>query len=404
MMHKKLLSLEEVTTYQAGVCCEDHLNLEEHNAALDVLERRWNANNSDAACDNLCLLPAYVQEDTTRSLWSATDAFDIETALADGAAFKKAYCDDAQYVFSHCHHHWHPMDPKTKERHPIRGCRGKKGGQCKHKFPHTKRLTLIPKVICPGNARKHDLRVAGRRNALGSILSKRRCAWFSGTARSFAVIFRDNTHTGPNYRVPLLASTHDPECKAECISKHTLQRITMAAQRAQRNTTGYYTGYIQKRQPIGKFELRQAALNLKFLAKSIQHRSNPQQYHHVANRLLGDLEYRGHVRPATEEFNLAGNHNEKDVMSAEFLRTFPTAQFYGGDLLRRLRQIIDAGHEGDHTCARIPLPLHHVRKRDSAQMSFTDTYGYRGADVRVYYLSPWEFSKWWRREPLRDPD
>ena len=164
----------------------------------------------------------------------------------------------------------------------------------------SKRLNLLPKVICGGNSRKHDLRVAGRRNALGSILSRRRCEWFSGTAPAFAVIFRSNTHTAPNYRVPLLASTHDPSCTAGCLEKHTLKNMIACAQRAQRNTTGYFTGYIQKRQPVGKFELRQAALNLQYLAKSIQHRSNPQQYHHVANRMLGDLEYRGHVRPATE--------------------------------------------------------------------------------------------------------
>ena len=236
--------------------------MDEHNAALEDLERRWNANNSDPACDKLCRIPAYIHQDSTRSLWSTENSFDIDTALNDGATFKDKYFQDAQFVFSHCHHHWHPKDPKTGERHPIRGCRTKKGNLCKGRFPHKKRITLIPKVVCPGNARKYDLRVAGRRNALGSILSRRRCGWLSGTAASFAVIFRHNTHTGPNYRVPLLQNTHDPQCKAGCLEKHTNKRMTIAAQRAQRNTTGYYSGYIQKRQPVGKFELRQAALNL----------------------------------------------------------------------------------------------------------------------------------------------
>ena len=60
-----------------------------------------------------------------------------------------------------------------------------------------------------------------------------------------------------------------------------------------RNITGYYSGYICKRQPIGAFELKQAALNLLHLARKISEKSNQQQYHHVANRMLGDLEYRG---------------------------------------------------------------------------------------------------------------
>ena len=140
---------------------------------------------------------------------------------------------------------------------PIRGCRTKKGNTCKAHFPMTKRLNLTAKVICGGNCRKHDLRVSGRRNALGAILSERHCEWLSGTAPAFAVIFRSNTHSAPNYRVPLLESTHDPNCTNGCLEKHTLKKMIACAQRAQRNTTGYYTGYIQKRQPVGKLELRQ---------------------------------------------------------------------------------------------------------------------------------------------------
>ena len=116
----------------------------------------------------------------------------------------------------------------------------------------------------------------------------------------FLSLFRHNTHTGPNYRVPLLASTHDPDCKAECLEKNTLSKMAACAQRAMRNTTGYYTGYICKKQPIGKFELKQAALNLRHLAVKISERSNAQHYHHYANRMLGDLECRGSTRLSSE--------------------------------------------------------------------------------------------------------
>ena len=160
-----------------------------------------------------------------------------------------------------------------------------------------------------------------------------------------AAFLRHNTHTGPNFRVPLMTETHDPECKADCLKKHSLLTMVRAAQRAQRNTTGYYTGYIQKRQPVGKFELRQASMNLRFLAKTIQHRSNRQQYHHVANRMLGDLEFRGHARPATEEFNLAANHDNSDVTKAEFLRTFATTTFPGAQLLRREEHLHKVRHQ-----------------------------------------------------------
>jgi hypothetical protein len=287
---------------------------------------------------------------------------------------------------SHCHHHWHPIDPHTKMRAPIRGCLAKHSGKCKAQFPMTKRLNLQPKIICAGNCRRHDLRVAGRRNALGSILNKRQDEWLSGTAAAFAVIFRHNTHTAPNYRVPIITATHDKDCKANCLQQHTLRRMISSAQRAQRNTTGYYCGYIQKRQPIGKFELKQAALNLQFLKNSISHRSNAQQYHHAANRMLGDLEYRGHVRPATEEFNLASNYCETDVTNAEFIRTFQTADFYGGNLIRRATKTKKPEEETqDVRSCRIPCTFPTARQKAHVNMSFEDTYGYRGPDPRVFY-------------------
>ena len=36
-------------------------------------------------------------------------------------------------------------------------------------------------------------------------------------------------------------------------------------------------------------------------------------------------------------------------------------------------------------------------------VSFEDAYGFRGSDPRLYYLNPWEFTKWWKREALRLP-
>ena len=54
----------------------------------------------------------------------------------------------------------------------------------------------------------------------------------------------------------------------------------------------------------------------------LQSKSNAAQYHNMANRLLGDLEFRGHVRPITEELNLAANYHQDDVCNAEFDRTF----------------------------------------------------------------------------------
>lgn len=83
----------------------------------------------------------------------------------------------------------------------------------------TKRIVSEAKVICKGNARRFGLKPSGRRNALGSILTKRLCKWASGCSPTMALVFRCNTHTAPNFRVPITNETHDKDCKADCLDK-----------------------------------------------------------------------------------------------------------------------------------------------------------------------------------------
>ena len=105
---------------------EDHFELDEHNAAAEELERRWHANKSDPACDKLCRIPAYIHEDASRSLWSkGNPSISIRPCLMELHS-KNNISMMRNLFFSHCHHHWHPTNPKTGERHPIRGCRTKR--------------------------------------------------------------------------------------------------------------------------------------------------------------------------------------------------------------------------------------------------------------------------------------
>ena len=39
----------------------------------------------------------------------------------------------------------------------------------------------------------------------------------------------------------------------------------------------------------------------------------------------------------------------------------------------------------------------------TTEIKLSEVYGWRGQDVRVYYLSPWEFVKWWTLKKLRPP-
>ena len=82
-----------------------------------------------------------------------------------------------------------------------------------------KSASLWYRKLCRGNARKYGLRPSGRRNALGSVLTKRRCMWFSGCSPTMALVFRCNNHTSPNYRIPITSQTHDPDCDKDCLEK-----------------------------------------------------------------------------------------------------------------------------------------------------------------------------------------
>ena len=94
----------------------------------------------------------------------------------------------------------------------------RKGGKKKPKcgFPKEKQLNTISRVICRGNARRYEVRITGKRNSFGIIQGRRTRPWLSGTTPSFAAVFRSNTHTQPNYRLPLLPGTHDDsQCKSK---------------------------------------------------------------------------------------------------------------------------------------------------------------------------------------------
>ena len=96
---------------------------------------------------------------------------------------------------------------------------------------------------------------------------------------AFAVIFRSNTHTQPNHRLPITAATHAEECKREqcLIEAKSLKTICKIAQRTQRNATGYYCGYTFKAQVAGKKELSASAESLNYIRTRLENKTAGQQ-------------------------------------------------------------------------------------------------------------------------------
>ena len=388
-LQAKAVSLGEIFEYQQWLHNESHLNLEQHVALEPDLDAEWKQNFVGKQHDKLCLWPAFVAADTEPSPWTAPSSHS-ETLLRDATTYRTKYASAVQERLSHQQHHIHLWDPKHKCAVPLPGCRKKNApNKCKHGFP--KALCDTARVICRGNARQFRQSTAGRRNGLGCVLNPRDSPWLSGTMHAFSLMLLGNSHAGVNFRVPLLPETHDPACARGCLRHGTLRRLQRLMQHAARKSTQYFTGYLQKPQPIGKKELQQAAKHLSFLDVTPTKGAEAQQYRRVLQRICGDLEFRCSVRPLTEETMLAGFWDGEEVTSAECIRSFAVVPFVGSAWLAQ----VDRRTE-------VRAQVKQLQHRH-AVLSTAEVYGWRGKDHRLYYLSPWEFTSLWEVQRLQPP-
>ena len=200
-----------------------------------------------------------------------------------------------------------------------------------------------------------------------------------------------NSHTGVNFRVPLLPETHDPACDRNCLETNTLKRLQRLMQHVAKKATQYFTGYLQKPQPLGRKELQQAAKHLSYLDITPAKGAEAKHYRKVLHRVCGDLEFRCSARPLTEEVMLASFWDGDDPTSAECIRSFAVVPFVGSDWLAQYDKATEVRH-----CVK---PIHHRQ----AQLKGSDLYGWRGQDPRLRYLSPWEFTALWEVQRLQPP-
>ena len=396
------LTPEACKRYQEWLHCEDIIDEKAYNTFLPRVEEEWETRYAAREHDAMSTIPAYLQSPNAGAgpltVSTMMTPADEESLLKDAHIFKMQYQEDSQFIFSRVQHHVHK---RTKTGYvPLKACQrrvNKASCKCKHDFPKDNVRVRTSLIMCQGLARRLKLRVSGRRNVLGTIIGRRRCAWQSGTSRAFAVVFRSNTHTLPNYRLPPLPETHETEyCKsrkcAECLDKPRLLKIvSKLAQRAQRELTGYHCGYTFKGQPVGTRYLKGAAESLSYLSTGFQDKTPGQQWHRTTHRFLTEMQNRCMSRTAPEETNLCANWNGQDVTKAEFLRTFMSITFPGNLLVRRLEAEKRRIEERHIRCV-LPPP---AEDDDVYVKMFDDCYGFRGTDPRVYYLSPWEFLMRW---------
>ena len=118
--------------------------------------------------------------------------------------------------------------------------------------------------------------------------------------------------------------------------------------------------------------------------------------------MFSDLEAKGVLRSAPEDFNLAAHADDRDELHAEFIRTFRSVSFCGYEFVNRYKQTLR--HEAVATKkVTLPRATRKIAQLFSARVFAAEIYGYRGRDPRVYYLSPWEFAMYWCAVRLLPP-
>ena len=148
-----------------------------------------------------------------------------------------------------------------------------------------------------------------------------------------------------------------------------------------KNMTGYFGGYISKKQKAGQFELKKSYGALPLYHEKLRSQKKiktpSEQLAHITNRTFTVLESKGILRAATEEFLLASRYKPHDELAAEFIRTF--------------RQALK--NQEDTVPTNIRLPKAGTKH---APLDEVAAYGYRPGLPDLIYLSPWEFKQWYK--------
>ena len=146
---------------------------------------------------------------------------------------------------------------------------------------------------------------------------------------------------------------------------------------------------------------------MNFLKITLEEKSPAQRWHHITKRLLVDTQHRCITRTAAEEWNLAAFYHPQDVTNAEFMRTFMSQDFPGGQLIQRLDD--ETKRLEAHTVRKVVRAPNAAKLQAGSELllrHFPDHYGYRGGlpdAFEVYYLSPWQFLIHWEVKKLPAP-
>ena len=436
-LESKLIHAQELKDFLSNICCEQYSNLSAHVANLPYLEKEWPTYAEDTESPHnggdfrLGRLPSFLYKDLDTLDNAITDGMciaqggkdddnaqggkydtrsnakvDNDSSRIRSATYQSMFTGAFQFFQERCQYHIH-KEIHGKRVVPVT-CRSKTNPkECKHGFPCSNRLnTLEPLLICQGLAKRFKLRCSGARNWLGQILGLRNDEWVNGTMPAICVAFAgSNSDVKPNDRLPILAHTHEQTCgKKTCVKKHSIKRTARLAQRAQSVSNGYFGGYIGKRQPAGKLEVKKCMDKMHRLRDKIRSHSHHSQVRAASGRLMTELEMNSTYRGAVEIFNLCRHLRTSDVLSAECIRTFGTCSINGAQFMYRLTQLQSVKTFGEASLQSYvpPMKKSNVRSRNSRPVD-VEIYGLRPLVFPWEFLSPFEFFRYWKAEALLVP-
>ena len=398
--------VERVKAFCNHVQRESHIDEERHAADATKLEKGFHHANDerlDSANIFLSLRPKTLF--SNRTLCCAWNNASEAEVMADAATFNRKFHAHVQFIFSRVQHHWHAKNEKG-ERIPLPYCRnryakGKQNVCCKQSYPRhvVSKHRQKTRLVCRGVAAELRLKVSGRRNMLGSIASIRNDAWFASTAAILACVTQSNTNIQCPYRLPINSNTHDSDCQvAGCFREADVKHLYRLTQRLMKQISGYFGGYISKKQKTGQYELKKSIGALPLLQEKLERRDLKSPSHvlaHVVNRMFTVLESKGILRTGTEEFALAAKYHPEDALAAECIRTCRSEPFYGRDFLIRVESVA-RGDKKIEMRTLLPEAKHGTPPLDRVSM-----YGFRPRVPDLWYLSPWEFTQWFICHKLR---
>ena len=130
---------------------------------------------------------------------------------------------------------------------------------------------------------------------------------------------------------------------------------------------------------------------------------DPTSFLYYSQRLIRDLEAKGILRTIVETTNLAIHLNKMDVLASECIRTFPTVTFAAHLLLKR--EEIETGKvKGTSVVAAVHAAGSAFLRRAYLEAPFDLMYGFRGVELDLQLLSPFEMLMQYSMEEVRPPN